>query len=74
MESDDLIRERSNPFDLQSLLGEDIMVDEAKRRNEELIVEIDHYEGERREVEEMNKAAMKVNARSLVYQEPDHLH
>lgn len=53
-------RRRSQAFVLRSLLGDDIMVEEAKKRNSELIQEIDYYESERKQVDEMNKAAIKV--------------
>ena len=55
-------RRRSMALVLQSLLSEDTMVVEAKKRNQEVMQEIDHFESERQLIEENNKTALKVIA------------
>lgn len=50
------------------------MVQEAETKNKELIKEIDFYESERRTIENMNKAALKVVYSKSGIEESSHLH
>lgn len=55
-------------------LGDDFMVKEAEKKLNELREEIDYYEDERREMEDMNMEAKKVPLTYIVFEESDHIY
>lgn len=55
-------------------LGDDFMVKEAEKKLNELREEIDYYEDERREMEDMNMEAKKVPLTYTVSEESNHIY